>query len=351
MPSAGTTAAHKHKMAKYKKRCITIMTIRMMLLFSIYSCRLYANSLANQKNQHRSTINMRLYLVDSSIFIFKAWYAPVPDQVNMCRQSNQAFIGFSDFVYRLLTERAPARLVFAFDTGLKQSQRKSLYPQYKANRRSTPIELRRQFDWCQQWIELLGISKVSSDRWEADDLIGTLATLHRSSDLPIVILSADKDLTQLIRQGDLWWTFYDDKKLDYNAIKKKFGVKPEQIADQLALTGDKVDNIPGIPHIGVKTAANLLRKFGTLGNLRQNLAEVGKMKFRYAGRVQQSLIEHETILDISGRLTQINCEVEAMQAVKIERGNPDKNGLVEMMQEQAMDVARRQKWLAYLRAC
>ncbi len=293
---------------------------------------------------------MRLYLVDSSIFIFKAWFAPVPEQVNLSRQSNQAFIGFSDFVFRLLSERAPSKLVFAFDESLKQSQRKSVYPQYKANRNPAPIELKRQFGWCQQWIELLGISKVSSDSWEADDLIGTLATLHRSSELPIVILSADKDLTQLIREGDLWWTFFADKKLDYRGIVKKFGVKPEQIADQLALAGDKVDNIPGIPHIGVKTAANLLRKFGTLENLRQNLTEVGRMKFRYAGRVQQSLIENESILDISSRLTRINCEVEAMRGVDIERKTPDRIQLEQMMVDQAMDSVRRGKWQTYLDA-
>ena len=293
---------------------------------------------------------MRLYLVDSSIFIFKAWFAPVPEQVNLSQQSNQAFIGFSDFVFRLLSERAPRKLVFAFDESLKQSQRKSVYPQYKANRSPAPIELKRQFGWCQQWIELLGISKVSSDSWEADDLIGTLATLHRSSELPIVILSADKDLTQLIREGDLWWTFFADKKLDYRGIIKKFGVKPEQIADQLALAGDKVDNIPGIPHIGVKTAANLLRKFGTLENLRQNLTEVGRMKFRYAGRVQQSLIENESILDISSRLTRINCEVEAMREVDIERKTPDRIQLEQMMIDQAMDSVRRGKWQTYLDA-
>ena len=293
---------------------------------------------------------MRLYLVDSSIFIFKAWFAPVPEQVNLSQQSNQAFIGFSDFVFRLLSERAPRKLVFAFDESLKQSQRKSVYPQYKANRSPAPIELKRQFGWCQQWIELLGISKVSSDSWEADDLIGTLATLHRSSELPIVILSADKDLTQLIREGDLWWTFFADKKLDYRGIVKKFGVKPEQIADQLALAGDKVDNIPGIPHIGVKTAANLLRKFDTLENLRQNLTEVGRMKFRYAGRVQQSLIENESILDISSRLTRINCEVEAMRGVDIERKTPDRIQLEQMMVDQAMDSVRRGKWQTYLDA-
>ena len=293
---------------------------------------------------------MQLYLVDSSIFIFKAWYARVPEQVNIRQQSNQAFIGFSDFVYRLLTEQAPSRLVFAFDESLKQSQRKSLYPQYKANRSPTPPELKRQFGWCQQWIDGLGIAKASSDRWEADDLIGTLATLHRSSELSIVILTADKDLAQLIQPGDLWWTFFADSKLDYNAVVKKYGVKPEQIADQLALAGDKVDNIPGIPHIGVKTAANLLRKFGTLENLRRNLTEVGRMKFRYAGRVQQSLIEHESILDISSRLTRINCAVEAMRDIETERKAPDMIQLERMMEDQAMDPLRRQKWQSYFDA-
>jgi len=293
---------------------------------------------------------MRLYLVDSSIFIYKAWYAPAPGQANIRQQSNQAFIGFSDFVYRLLTEQAPSKLVFAFDESLKQSQRKLVYPQYKANRSPTPNELKRQFGWCQQWIDLLGITKVSSDSWEADDLIGTLAALHRSSELSISILTADKDLTQLIREGDLWWTFFGDKKLDYRGIVKKFGVKPEQIADQLALAGDKVDNIPGIPHVGVKTAANLLRKFGTLEKLRENLSAVGDMKFRYAARVQQSLTEHVAILDISSRLTRINCEVEAMREVDIERRNPDKIRLEEMMREQAMDPVRQQKWDTYLEA-
>lgn len=291
---------------------------------------------------------MRLYLVDSSIYIFKAWFAAGSGQVNIEGQENQAFIGFTDFVYRLLTERAPSRLVFAFDESLKHSQRKSLYPDYKANRPPTPVALKRQFNWCQKWIENLGISKVSSDAWEADDLIGTLATLHRSAELAIVILSADKDLLQLIREGDLWWTFIGDKRLDYRGIQKKFGVKPEQISDLLALAGDKGDNIPGIPHIGLKTAANLLRKFGNLESLRQNLSEVGRMKFRYAGRVQQALIEHESILDISSQLTRINCQVESMHGVHTGRQPPDQKRLIDMMEHQAMDPARRNKWHAYL---
>ncbi|MCH8105420.1 MAG: flap endonuclease [Proteobacteria bacterium] len=291
---------------------------------------------------------MNLYLVDSSIYIFRAWFAEESEQVNNDGQANQAFIGFTDFVYRLLTERDPSRLVFAFDRSLSRSPRKSIYPEYKANRNPVPVELKRQFNWCQKWIDNLGIPKVSSDTWEADDLIGTLATLHRSPELSIVILSADKDLVQLIREGDLWWTFVDDNKLDYRGIVKKYRVKPEQISELLALAGDKVDNIPGIPHVGLKTAANLLRKFGDLENLRQNLYQVGQMKFPYAGRVQQSLIEHESLLDISSQLTRINCEVPEMRRVSIERQSPNHNELIEMMENQSMDRTRRVKWRTFL---
>ncbi|MCP4432782.1 MAG: flap endonuclease [Gammaproteobacteria bacterium] len=291
---------------------------------------------------------MRLYLVDSSIFIFKAWFAQRQATSTASGEPNQAFIGFSDFVYQLLTEIAPAKLVFAFDESLRHSQRNAIYADYKANRSPAPQELKRQFIWCRQWIEHLGISAVSSDSWEADDLIGTLATLHRCKDLQITILSADKDLTQLIRDGDIWWPFFQSVKLDYRAIHKKFGVRPEQIANLLALTGDKVDNIPGIPFIGMKTAANLLRKYDNLTRLRQNLDQVGKMKFRYAGRVQESLIENQHILDISSRLTRINCKLEGLDQIPIDRSTPAYSKLYEMIESQAMDPIRRQKWQDFI---
>lgn len=291
---------------------------------------------------------MRLYLVDSSIFIFKAWFAQRSKTYTLDGEENQAFTGFSDFVYQLLTDIAPSRLVFAFDESLRHSQRNTVYADYKANRAPAPPELKRQFGWCRQWVENLGISAVSSDRWEADDLIGTLATLHRASDLPISILSADKDLAQLVRQGDIWWPFYGADKLDYRAIQKKFGVRPEQIADQLALSGDKVDNIPGIPHIGMKTAANLLRKYDNLACLRENLDQVGKMKFRYAARVQASLIDNEHLLDISSQLTRINCTVPGVEHIAIDRRSPQRAELNKMIEYQAIHPLRRKKWQDYL---
>ncbi|MCP4982924.1 MAG: flap endonuclease [Gammaproteobacteria bacterium] len=291
---------------------------------------------------------MRLYLVDSSIFIFRAWYGPERERLNLRQQPNQAFVGFSDFVYRLLTEQAPQRLVFAFDESLSKSARKLIYPEYKANRSPAPEELRRQFAWCRQWLELLGIACVSSQHWEADDLIGSLARYHGSERMPVTILTADKDLAQLIGEADIWWSYLDDKKLDYRAICKKFGVRPEQIADLLALTGDKVDNIPGIPEIGLKTAASLLKKYESIANLRCHLPEVGTMKFRYAARVQRSLIEHEAMLDVSLSLTRINCEIAEMQEVDPLRRDIDAGRIEQMMNEQAFDSARRERWSSYL---
>ena len=291
---------------------------------------------------------MRLFLVDSSIYVFNAWFGPDKDRVNSLQQPNQAFIGFTDFVLRLLIEQAPRKLVFAFDESRKKSARKEIYPAYKANRSPAPIELKRQFAWCQQWLDGLGISRVSSGDWEADDLIGSLVSYHRNADTPMVILTADKDLTQLIGENDLWWSYLDNKKLDYRGVYKKFGVYPEQIADQLALAGDKSDNIPGVPDVGLKTAANLLRKYKNIENLYAHIDEVSKMKFRYAALVQTSLIEHRAMLDISARLTRINCSIESMRQVELEPRGAEPKLLEAMMEEQSMDTQRCQKWRDYL---
>lgn len=187
----------------------------------------------------------KLYLVDSSIYIFKAWFSLPDTLVNQDGQPNNAWLGFVDFVYNFLLAEKPRHLVFAFDESLKFSARKEIYPEYKANRSPAPEELKRQFQWCRQWVRALGISDVASDCHEADDLIGSLATFHRNEQMRIVILTADKDLAQLIHEKDIWWSYATGQQLNYRSLIKRFGVKPEQIADQLAIAGDKVDNIPG----------------------------------------------------------------------------------------------------------
>ena len=289
-----------------------------------------------------------LYLVDSSIYVFRAWFTLPDSLTNQLGQENNAFIGFSDFVYQFLSAEKPQQLVFAFDESLQQSQRNDIYPEYKANRAPAPEELKRQFQWCREWIEALGISQVASNRHEADDLIGSLASIHRADDCRIIILTADKDLAQLIRHHDIWWSFASGQQLNYRALVKRFGVKPEQIADQLAIAGDKVDNIPGIPGIGMTIAGRLLTRFETLSNLRQNIQQVGSMKFRGAQRVMNLIQEHEAILDISSQLTPVDCGIEAMREVDIRRGQADRQRLLEIMDFQQMGQSRQQKWLRLL---
>jgi 5'-3' exonuclease len=287
----------------------------------------------------------KLYLIDSSIYVFKAWFS-LPDHLtNNDGQPNNAWLGFTDFVLQFLQLEKPQQVVFAFDESLKHSARNDIYPDYKANRAPAPEELKRQFQWCRQWLDALGITQVASDRHEADDLIGSLAVLHRDKHTNIVILTADKDLAQLIREKDTWWNFAAGQQLSYRAISKRFGVRPEQIADQLALAGDKVDNIPGIPGIGMTIAARLLTKFESLDNLRANIDQVESMKFRGAKRIMTLLQEHGSVLDISSELTPIDCAVESMREVKVTSGVADLERLQQMMEYQQMGQARRDKWM------
>jgi len=286
----------------------------------------------------------KLYLVDASIYVFRAWHS-LPDHLCNARgEQNNAFRGFSDFIYHFLSAEHPAHMVVAFDESLHHCARKAIYPQYKANRASAPDELKRQFAWCRAWVEALGIQCVSSNRYEADDLIGSLAQWHRSEQCSIEILTADKDLAQLIRPGDYWWSFATGQRLGYKNLVKKFGLRPEQIADQLALAGDKVDNIPGIPGIGMAIAARLLTRFNTLEHLRTHLDDVKSMKFRGAERIMQLLKAHQSILDISARLTPINCNIAEMKNIPTRIGTIDRLQLQDMMQRQALDDGRQQKW-------
>jgi DNA polymerase I len=287
----------------------------------------------------------RLYLVDSSIYIFKAWFSLPDTLVNQDQQPNNAWLGFVDFVFQFLTAEKPRKLVFAFDESLKYSARKEIYPEYKANRAPAPEELKRQFKWCREWVRALGISEVASDRHEADDLIGSLATYHRNAQTRIVILTADKDLAQLIHENDIWWSYASGQQLNYRSLIKRFGVKPEQIADQLAIAGDKVDNIPGIPGIGMTIAGRLLTKFGDLSNLRDNLDEVRKMKFRGSDRIMGLLKQHEAVLDISAQLTPIDCAIEQMQQVQVDTTAVDLDVIEDMMKYHQMGERRRQQWL------
>ncbi len=252
------------------------------------------------------------YLVDASIYVFRAWYS-VPDEFEDAQGNpTNAVYGFTGFLCNLIEQTQPELLALAFDESLTTSFRNDIYPDYKANRESAPEELKRQFRWCREVAESMGITCYSDPRYEADDLLATAAVERRRQGHPVCVVSADKDLTQLLTQEDTWWDFSRNQKLDWHGVEKKFGVYPDQIADFLALTGDKVDNIPGVPGVGPKSASALLTHFRDLERLWQGIEEVPFLRIRGAKSLHQKLLRHKNDVLLARQLTEVFDQVPSV---------------------------------------
>jgi 5'-3' exonuclease len=262
-----------------------------------------------------------VYLVDASIYIFRAWHSVPDDFATEQGEPTNAVYGFTGFLCSLLEQTATEHIGVAFDVSLASSFRNEIYSEYKANREPAPEELKRQFGWAMEMAESMGLRCYSDDSFEADDLIGTLATYWSNRGHPVCVVTADKDLAQLVGENDHWWDFARNQKLNRKKVKEKFGVWPGQIADYLALTGDAVDNIPGIPGVGPKTASALLAHFDDLDSLWGRLDEVAHLSIRGAKSLHRKLGEHRAAADLARQLTGIHTEVPSALA------SPDLNRL------------------------
>ena len=244
-------------------------------------------------------------LVDASVYVFRAWFSlPATLSAPDGRPVN-AFYGFARFLLELLARERPEAIVCAFDESLTSSFRNEFYPDYKANREPAPEELKAQFAWCRSFCRALGVLELADARYEADDLIGSLMHRHRSAFAGFSILTRDKDLAQLVGPGDEFWVYAADLRLDSDGIARRFGLGPARIAELLALTGDAVDNIPGVPGIGPKTAVTLLLAFGSLDELMARLEELPASGLRGAKRLQGLLESHRHTVAMARRLTVI----------------------------------------------
>lgn len=272
-----------------------------------------------------------LYLVDASMYVFRAWHS-IPDSMRDKQGwPVNAVYGYTHFLCQLIEQRRPEYIAAAFDESLATSFRNEIYPPYKANREPAPTELKRQFRHCRAITESFGITTYSSPRYEADDLIGTLAHRMRKKDFSITIVSADKDMAQLLQRGDRLYDFARDIETPFAQISNRYGVKASQIVDMLALAGDAVDNIPGVPGIGVKTAVALLNEFGSLDRIYTRLEKVGSTSLRGAGRVQRLLDEHREQAYLSRELSRIACDAPIEHGVrKLRRRRPDTAVLYEL---------------------
>lgn len=247
----------------------------------------------------------RVHLIDASMYVFRAWHS-IPDSVvDRDGRPLNAVHGFTRFLLDLLERIKPVHAAAAFDESLTQSFRNELYPAYKANRDTTPPELDYQFSCCKQVAAALGLVVLSDQRYEADDLIGSAVEALRGEGLGAVIVSADKDFGQLVDHQVSQWDYARDQRWDEAGVKARLGVLPRQVVDYLALTGDAVDNIPGIPGIGAKSAAILLGHFDTLDALLSRSDEVAFLRMRGAARASSLLREHAAIARLARTLTAI----------------------------------------------
>jgi len=250
-----------------------------------------------------------IYLVDASVYVFRAYYSMPPDMADGDGNPTHALFGFARFLGDLIERARPEYLAVAFDESLTSSFRNRLYPPYKANRDPAPADLLWQFARCREFCEIAGVRHLSSNEYEADDIIGTLAARARAGGLPFTVVTRDKDMAQLVRDGDVYWDYAANERYRYHEIEGRFGVAPERFADWLALTGDSVDNIPGVPGVGPKTATALMREFASLDELYAGLERVAGLPIRGASKLAEKLRQHREAAYLARSLTGIACDM------------------------------------------
>jgi len=219
-----------------------------------------------------------LYLIDGSGFIFRAFHG-LPMMNRSDGTPTNAVYGFCTMLTRLMTENGADHLAVIFDAGRK-TFRNDIYPDYKAHRPPAPEELVPQFPLIREAVEAFGVAQVELEGFEADDLIATYAKLGREQGAEVTIVSSDKDLMQLVRPGVGLLDPLKNKPIGEAEVALKFGVAPDKVVDVQALIGDPTDNVPGVPGIGVKTAAELIGFSGDLDTLLARADEIKQPKRR-----------------------------------------------------------------------
>lgn len=268
-----------------------------------------------------------VYLIDGSGFIFRAFHA-LPPLTRLDGTPVNAVLGFVNMVSKLVEETEADRLAVIFDAG-RISFRNELYPAYKANRPEPPPELIPQFSIIRQATEAFSLPCIQHEGFEADDIIATYTRLALEAGADVTIVSSDKDLMQLIEDRVSLYDGLKGRTFRADAVREKFGVEPSRLGDLLALAGDSSDNVPGVPGIGPKTAAELLGRYGNLENLLAHCEEIKQPKRR------QTLIENSESARLSRRLVQLRDDVPiTVGLAELVRRLPDRDVLLEFLREQ-----------------
>ena len=259
-------------------------------------------------------------LVDGSSYLFRAYYA-LPDLRNSKGEATGAIRGVISMIRKLEKDFPESLVVVVFDAP-GRTFRDDLYEDYKANRSSTPDDLKEQIQPIKDLVVAMGFPLICMEGVEADDVIGTYALMASKADQTVIISTGDKDMAQLVNESVTLVNTMTETMMDRNGVIEKFAVPPELIIDYLALMGDTVDNIPGVPKVGPKTAAKWLNEFGSLESLIDRAAEI-------KGKVGENLRNSLEQLPLSKALTTIKTDVEVPISLKdLKRDPADKDLLL-----------------------
>jgi len=243
----------------------------------------------------------RLILIDGSSFLFRAYHA-VPPLTSPQGVPTNAIHGVTNMLRKLITEYHSDYITVVFDAPGK-TFRNDLYDQYKAHRPPMPDDLRVQIEPLHKLIRAMGLPLIIESGIEADDVLGVLAKHAAQQGYNVIISTGDKDMAQLVNERIILENTMSDTRMDVQGVIDKFGVRPDQIIDYLALIGDSVDNIPGVPKVGPKTAVKWLAQYGTLANL---IAHADEIK----GKIGDNLRASMTQLPLSKQLATIRCDLD-----------------------------------------
>jgi DNA polymerase-1 len=264
-----------------------------------------------------------LYLIDGSSYLYRAFHA-LPNLSNSRGEPTGALLGVANMLKRLLNEEDPQYIAVVFDAK-GPTFRHEMYPEYKANRPPMPADLRLQVEQILEFTRMLGLPLVQVEGVEADDVIGTLSSAAEKEGMNCIISTGDKDLAQLVSDRTTLVNTMTDTHMDRDGVMEKFGVKPEQIIDYLALTGDKSDNIPGVEKCGPKTAAKWLSTYHTLEEVVQHSGEIG-------GKIGEYLRAALEQLPLSRELTTIRRDLDLqLKPGDLRRGEVDLDALMKAL--------------------
>jgi DNA polymerase-1 len=271
-----------------------------------------------------------LFLIDGNSLAYRAFFALPESIATADGRPTNAIYGFASMMTKLLIDHSPRAVIVAWDRGW--SGRETVYAEYKSQRKSRPDLLKEQWPHLAPMAEAFGFKNVAVEGYEADDVIATLTKRAEDAGIPVMIVSGDRDVYQLVRDGVRVMTtsrgITDTKVYDHDGVIERYGVPPDLVADFIGLKGDTSDNIPGVPGIGDKTAAELLQRFGSLESVLESVDEISGAKRK------QNLTEHADDARVSKRLATMVTDIEVPIEVDVEvRGSPDRSKLRDVANE------------------